>query len=249
MNEYIAGFLSGIVNVFVGYPFDTIKVKMQTQKLSIGQIKVREIHSLYKGVAVPLTTVPIQNSLVFGSYCWARKMYNKELGFVEHFICGGFAGFVYSYISCPTELIKIKAQTSLGKVTNIFSQTIQANGIKGLYVGWRATVCREISGFGIQFATYEYMKKQFQPDITLIQNMFCGGMSGVVSWIANYPIDTIKNITQHSETRICYSDTIKQTIKNKQLFRGIAPCLLRVAIVDSLAFPTYEVIVKILSKN
>ena len=64
MNEFFLGSIVGSVQVLVGYPLDTIKTNLQTNKL--GNMKY-SIPRLYKGFKYPLFGNAIINSFPFGT--------------------------------------------------------------------------------------------------------------------------------------------------------------------------------------
>jgi hypothetical protein len=84
--EFVAGFLSGVVNVSIGHPLDTIKVLYQTDKTL-----PRTLPPYYRGFAVPLGLVPVENAVVFGVYHKSRPYFEKDAVY-GHAAAGGLAG-------------------------------------------------------------------------------------------------------------------------------------------------------------
>jgi len=103
--EFVAGFLSGMVNVSVGHPLDTIKVLYQTNSPL-----PRSILPYYRGFAVPLGLVPVENAIVFGVYHKSRPYFEKD-AIYGHALAGGLAGLAYALFASPMELAKIRLQT------------------------------------------------------------------------------------------------------------------------------------------
>lgn len=73
--DFFAGSFGGACGVAVGYPLDTVKVRIQTQKQFAGiwhcivtTIKKEGVHGFFKGMALPITTISLTSSVVFGSY-------------------------------------------------------------------------------------------------------------------------------------------------------------------------------------
>ena len=84
--EFIAGCIGGCVGVAVGHPFDTIKVRLQTQDAlrpkfkgmldCIGQtIKAESVRGFYKGMSSPMASVAVINAMVFGIHGNVVKMF------------------------------------------------------------------------------------------------------------------------------------------------------------------------------
>lgn len=75
--EFVAGCVGGAAGVVVGHPFDTIKVRLQTQNAANPRyrgtwhcftqtLKGESVRGLYKGMSSPLAGVSLVNAVVFG---------------------------------------------------------------------------------------------------------------------------------------------------------------------------------------
>ncbi|XP_077996057.1 solute carrier family 25 member 45-like [Glandiceps talaboti] len=127
--DFVAGFLGGGAGLFVGHPFDTIKVRLQAQSISgtnyggiidctrklIGH---ESILGFYKGMGFPLATIPLQNAITFGAYGYALKHLSLWKygttdcvpGNMDIVIAGCVGGFAQLSVACPVELVKIRLQ-------------------------------------------------------------------------------------------------------------------------------------------
>lgn len=134
------GSIAGILGKFVEYPFDTIKVRLQSQRLS-GQnthlsgpvdafraaFRAPEgpLRSLYRGISAPLLGAAIETSSLFFSYRVAQDLLinaapslaqqtddrgKTTLPFRALVGCGGASGAFTSLLLTPIELIKCKMQ-------------------------------------------------------------------------------------------------------------------------------------------
>ncbi|GAB5592025.1 hypothetical protein Unana1_06925 [Umbelopsis nana] len=189
--DIIAGTIGGWAQVVVGHPFDTIKVRMQTQpsppiyKNAIQcfqfLVKAEGPKGLYRGVTSPLAGIGICNAVVFTANGNFRRMLqgndpHKQLSLGEIGIAGLGAGFVMAFFNCPVELLKVKLQTQSaagviganGKLEPPYKgvidcgiRTIRANGFAGLYRGLGITLLRDVPSFASYFVTYEGLKKVF----------------------------------------------------------------------------------------
>ncbi|XP_012579834.1 PREDICTED: solute carrier family 25 member 47 [Condylura cristata] len=79
--DFIAGAIGGVCGVAVGYPLDTVKVRIQTEPKFTGiwhcirDTYYRErLWGFYRGLSLPACTVPLVSSVSFGTYrhCLAR---------------------------------------------------------------------------------------------------------------------------------------------------------------------------------
>jgi len=75
LHDIISGGCAGMASVLVGHPFDTIKVRLQTDKtFSSVFAVVRRLEgpsALFKGMGAPMYSSVGVNALIFSSYSWA----------------------------------------------------------------------------------------------------------------------------------------------------------------------------------
>ena len=134
VRNFIAGYCSGICLVLVGHPFDTIKVRLQTEGLS-GKFKgpihcLKETYSnegikgVYKGMAAPLVLTGGLNAIMFGiQFQIASEFAKHRLGpgytsaqikqkvaTEDHVKAAFFSGFLISFIVTPIEGVKARLQ-------------------------------------------------------------------------------------------------------------------------------------------
>ncbi|GAB2232001.1 hypothetical protein Droror1_Dr00011021 [Drosera rotundifolia] len=127
--DLAAGTVGGAAQLIVGHPFDTIKVKLQSQpvplpgqppKYSGAMDAVRQTlaaegpRGLYKGMGAPLATVAAFNALLFTvrgqMESLLRSKPGEPLSIGQQVVCGAGAGVAVSFLACPTELIKCRLQ-------------------------------------------------------------------------------------------------------------------------------------------
>ncbi|XP_076881439.1 mitochondrial carnitine/acylcarnitine carrier-like protein [Bidens hawaiensis] len=127
--DLTAGTVGGVAQLVVGHPFDTIKVKLQSQPTpSPGQLPkysgaidavkktlaAEGAGGLYKGMGAPLATVAAFNALLFTvrgqMETVLRSAPGAPLTVSQQFIAGAGAGVAVSFLATPTELIKCRLQ-------------------------------------------------------------------------------------------------------------------------------------------
>ncbi|GKU95747.1 hypothetical protein SLEP1_g9069 [Rubroshorea leprosula] len=127
--DLASGTVGGAAQLIVGHPFDTIKVKLQSQpapllgqppKYAGAMDAVRQTlaaegpRGLYKGMGAPLATVAAFNALLFAvrgqMEALLRSQPGAPLTVNQQIICGAGAGVAVSFLACPTELIKCRLQ-------------------------------------------------------------------------------------------------------------------------------------------
>ncbi|KAL6129307.1 hypothetical protein ACLB2K_072659 [Fragaria x ananassa] len=127
--DLASGTVGGVAQLVVGHPFDTIKVKLQSQpapvpgqppKFSGAMDAVRQTlaaegpRGLYKGMGAPLATVAVFNAVLFTVRGQMETLLRSEPGVPltvgQQVIAGAGAGLAVSFLACPTELIKCRLQ-------------------------------------------------------------------------------------------------------------------------------------------
>lgn len=256
--DFAAGCLGGWSGIVVGHPFDTVKVRLQTQvsKRYVGTIncftqivKQETVFGLYKGMLSPMAGVGLINAIIFGVHGNLSRL--LEPGLSSQCIAGGVAGAVQSIVCCPMELAKTLVQVQNtskplyhGSI-DCLQKIYKKNGITGLYKGMTITLTREIPSFAIYFGTFEFFCNAMTPEgdgaghIGPLGLLLAGGLSGISSWFFTYPIDVVKSRFQadgEGKNRRYQSilDCVKKTYKSGGLHafsQGLSATILR-------AFPT-----------
>ncbi|XP_022772350.1 mitochondrial carnitine/acylcarnitine carrier-like protein [Durio zibethinus] len=127
--DLTSGTVGGAAQLVVGHPFDTIKVKLQSQPAPLpGQppkyagamdavkqtIAAEGPRGLFKGMGAPLATVAAFNAVLFSVRGQMEALLRSEPGapltVSQQVVCGAGAGVAVSFLACPTELIKCRLQ-------------------------------------------------------------------------------------------------------------------------------------------
>lgn len=165
-------------------------------------------------------TVSMVKSISFQAYSSAKVFIvdhlklPKELTFPQltavSSLAGSFAGAIISLVSCPLELVKIQRQVEellakqqsketveRGSSWRTFLKIVRTNGVTGLYRGLLPHTMRDTLGTATYFASYEMSKHTLLPILPApVAHFLSGGMSGVASWLAIFPLDLIKSRIQ-----------------------------------------------------
>jgi len=136
--DLVCGSLSGAAGKLMEYPFDTVKVLLQTApkgKYPSGALLGGAIHcgretvarsgflSLYSGLSVPLVGAMLENATLFAAYGVAKKgvaalAYDGDAAATERSmlalaVAGAGSGVGVSFVLTPVELVKIRLQAQL----------------------------------------------------------------------------------------------------------------------------------------
>ena len=130
------GPIGGICEALVMQPFDTIKVRRQSNQY-IGLSKTINQHgvlNLYKGLTPFMSQMFVKYGLRFGTFELLR---GKNEVFYKNFAAGATAGVVESLFITPFELIKTNLQTrdSIADPITAIKRVKYEKGIKGMYRG------------------------------------------------------------------------------------------------------------------
>ncbi|XP_041777460.1 mitochondrial basic amino acids transporter [Anopheles merus] len=241
--DFAAGCLGGCAGVLVGFPFDTVKVHLQTQNhrnpLYRGtydcfrKIVVREgVHGLYRGMSSPMAGVAVVNAIVFGVYGNIQRRTANPDSLYSHFLAGSAAGLAQSIVCSPMELIKtrLQLQDNLPRAAERFSGPMDCTraiwrreGFRGIFRGLGITAARDMPGFSSYFVAYEYMVRCVaNPSPFVI--LMAGGLAGTFSWLVTFPLDVVKSRLQ------------ADGISGKPQYNGLIDCVRKSHAAEGWAF-------------
>ncbi|EDK40270.2 hypothetical protein PGUG_04368 [Meyerozyma guilliermondii ATCC 6260] len=271
--EITYGSVAGMCGKLVEYPFDTIKVRLQSSAhfrssstiQAIKETYTQEgiVNGFYKGLKAPLVGACLETAVLFSSYQWALAKFkeNKKCDEVSLAVksgCGGFSGFMAAFVLTPVELVKCRLQvenvmgghsvaTQYGKVIRTI---IRSDGVLGLWSGLLSTMIREIGGTAIWFTTYEYCLQKFGENspLTTKHYLFSGALAGITFNLSMFPVDTIKSNIQVSHGSIVNTAARLLAAPGgiRNLYHGLGITLIRAAPANALIFYAYETMKTIL---
>eukprot|EP00040_Diaphanoeca_grandis_P022477 m.120790 g.120790 ORF g.120790 m.120790 type:complete len:307 (-) comp28830_c1_seq2:144-1064(-) len=226
VRRFVAGYASGIALVAVGHPFDTIKVRLQTDTSgrfngvvdAVKQtVKKEGIRGLYKGVGAPLAMTGAVNCVLFGTQfnivAALERMNGLKPGeatLAMTMQAAVLSGAMIPILVTPMEGVKARLQVQYSAGAqysgpiDCVKKVYKGLGMRGLYRGHvPVTLCRmsNYSYFGA-FAFFNNLVGTYGEDKvpsrtrTLLAPVFAGSMAGVFYWLSCYPIDVIKNRIQ-----------------------------------------------------
>lgn len=121
--DFVAGALGGIALCGVTQPFDTVKVIMQSQpgrftsSLACAKSIVQQSPlALFRGMGMPMATIPLVNAIVFWAYGDAKRFLTpprarEDLALWQLSLAGAYGGLVNSLVVGPVELVKVQLQS------------------------------------------------------------------------------------------------------------------------------------------
>lgn len=131
-NKSVAAYIASSCGVFAGFPFDSLKTRMQTHTYPTLSACMRDtfthegIFGFYRGVSAPLLTTPILKSCSFTVYEYSKRKFQassstyaaptsdeilqQQLPISLHFLSGVLGGMSIAVLSSPLDLLKIQFQ-------------------------------------------------------------------------------------------------------------------------------------------
>lgn len=268
--DILFGSIAGAIGKIIEYPFDTVKVRMQTQGSQVFPTTWSCIKYTYEnegiasgffqGIGSPLLGASLEHACLFFSYnqCYNFLLNHTVLSnFFIILLSGAFAGSCTSLVLTPVELIKCQLQVSNLRLslTNEERHTsiiptiraiLKEKGIWGLWQGQSGTFVRESLGSLIWFGTFENLKRMFLAiydieTMTTWQVLISGATAGVAFNGSMFPVDTIKSIMQTEHLGFLEAfRKIRSEHGSAGFYRGIGITLLRSVPSNAIVFYTYE---------
>ncbi|XP_029352212.1 solute carrier family 25 member 47-A [Echeneis naucrates] len=180
--DFLSGSFAGACGVVVGYPLDTVKVRIQTQKQFTGlwqcaaaTLSKEGVQGFFKGMSLPVTTISMTSSVVFGTYrnclqCLSQ-MHDAGSGRntkLEVFLSGMAGGIAQISVMSPGDIVKVRLQCQTesrqggnnllkpkyyGPVHCLLT-IIKEEGVLGLYKGALPLMLRDGPSYATYFLTY-----------------------------------------------------------------------------------------------
>ncbi|KAK4177173.1 putative mitochondrial ornithine transporter [Triangularia setosa] len=230
--DFWAGYLSGACSIIIGNPLDVLKVRLQASSSSPSpspslsqpppsqSVVLTQPRNFLLGTAAPILSYGALNALLFVSYNRSEAYLNslfpsssqqpqpgqqgKGSNLATTFLAGCISGIATFLVSCPTEIVKVRSQTTATSSWAITRDILKRNGIKGLYEAGGVTVLRDSLGYGFYFWGYELSSRLYNSyyfggadkNETTGRALLCGGVAGVMTWASIFPLDVIKTRMQ-----------------------------------------------------
>ena len=230
--RYIAGGISGIIEVLLTHPIDYIKTQKQiyTQnKVSVGFIKYISRNSFYSGI-VPRIAGVAPMRFVFcvfqgNSYNYTANTLNYS-PFYSGLIAGTLGGAIQTLIDNPIEISKIKLMNN---------QTISMKDLFNQY-GFVPTLLRNI-GFAICISSLCFNKK----DCPNSEKFLYSAGEGLLGSFLAHPLDYIKTYQQQNNCNNAY-DIVVRTFKENpfDFYSGLMGRMVLSSLTMGIGFVSYE---------
>lgn len=117
-------------------------------------------------------------------------------------LAGGLAGAIGTYLTSPTDLIKVRMQSGVkyDGVIDAFTSIVAASGVLSLWDGWAPNCQRSFIVNAAELATYDYFKQLllklqfFREGPELLVHTLASSGAGLVAALASTPVDRAKTL-------------------------------------------------------
>jgi len=245
--SFSAGFAYGGTSVCVGQPLDTVKTRMQALPRAGGRsafsvaseiVKAEGLRGLYRGGAPIFIGGALFRSAQFGVYQNVlgaiREAYpdSPRVGPFDMQVVGaGFCGGVArGIVEGPFEFIKVRRQVEKDWKFN------------QVYKGSSATMVRNSFLF-MSFAIYMDLSSQIVEGG--LSPFWKGAICANLAWMTVWPMDVVKSRIQSGNyAGQSMLQLLVGSIKDRSMFRGLLPGLVRSTIANGCSMVVYTKVEK-----
>ncbi|KAI9751746.1 MAG: hypothetical protein M1815_000933 [Lichina confinis] len=268
MAAFIAGGIAGAVSRTVVSPLERLKILFQVQsvgrqeyKLSVGKGLAKMWteegwRGLMRGNGTNCIRIVPYSAVQFGSYNFYKKFVETapgEMTPLRRLLCGGAAGItsVSASFAVLSDINKAKLPGMWATVINMYKTE---GGVFALYRGIIPTVAGVAPYVGLNFMTYEAVRKYVTPEgeknPSAVRKLLAGAISGAVAQTCTYPFDVLRRRFQiNTMSGLGYKyksiwDAVKLIVAQegvRGMYKGIIPNLLKVAPSMASSWLSFEV--------
>ena len=254
---------------YTGQPFDTVKVRMQTNPaVYAGIIKTvtktsseEGIRAFWKGAVPTAMGMAMENAMAFGVNEALKRAFpdpkkadpNERPDLSRPFLMGAITGCCSALVLLPSEVIKAKTQVQVGEHSSgeIFRKMMKKQGIRSIFVGFEAQIMRDMPFYAFFFGSYDllcYVFRATVPSMPDELNYFLsGGFAGMLGWTAAMPFDVPKTNVQASWNTRVIGSYFPELIRIGRergftgLYNGLGPTLARAFPANAALFLGVEI--------
>eukprot|EP00128_Syssomonas_multiformis_P014767 Colp12_sorted_trinity150504_noHs@16091 len=180
LRDTVSAVFAAAANVYSGLPFDTVKVKLQTQSGSghvnglVDGLRKIPVRSLFNGALPALAAGVVENGVLFTANGCIKRVFTSvnggkdvELTLVQHGVCGALSGIFSATAITPLEIAKIRMQVQASSAGETFSgpkyrgpthclaSIAKQEGVRGMFKGLHAAWMRDVPFAAIFLGSYE----------------------------------------------------------------------------------------------
>ena len=169
VDDFVAGWASGVAGLFVTQPVDYVLTRLQSGSARSDAGGLRGLVGMWRGIMPLVATVPVNNAMLMYGYGVGKSFAEKdgtaksETSLWPIFLGGCAGGFVQSFLQSPVELVKVRLQlATMGEVPSTAALTYSLLNVQTFFRGLNATLLRDVVPHGVWFTSYEWSKRKLE---------------------------------------------------------------------------------------
>lgn len=251
LGAVLPGAVSAVPLATVGYPFDTVKTRLQ-QHNRLGMVQcVREaaaregLLSLYRGSSVSLCILCCKMSMELTLFEWLSDRFRTSS--VAPFAGGLIGSTVSTSVLCPLMVLKVQMQTHSTHTSPFAAASAvwRASGFRGFYRGLATSLAVQVPFSTLFFGGYGLLRESLpQAPWTPV---LAGGAASFASWTVLLPMDTLRTISMGSAHQTQSASGVSALVRSRvresgvrSLWRGFGPVALRALPSSGSSMLIYE---------
>ncbi|KAI9885762.1 MAG: hypothetical protein M1823_002440 [Watsoniomyces obsoletus] len=281
---FLAGGVAGAVSRTVVSPLERLKILYQVQskgreeyKMSVGKglakmWREEGWRGLMRGNGTNCIRIVPYSAVQFGSYNFYKKFVETspgEMTPLRRLLCGGAAGITSVVCTYPLDIVRTRlsiqsasfavlgeaARRQLpGMWATLVGMYKTEGGVLALYRGIVPTVAGVAPYVGLNFMTYEAVRKYFTPEgdknPSAPRKLLAGATSGAVAQTCTYPFDVLRRRFQiNTMSGMGYKyksiwDAVSIIVAEegiRGMYKGLIPNLLKVAPSMASSWLSFEI--------
>jgi len=249
----MSGAVAGIIGTSCIFPIDLVKTRLQNQSATHRQyngfvdcfrkcLKADGLRGMYRGLGPNLIGVTPEKAIKLSVNDAMREWSAGQVGngatpnklpLQYEILSGAMAGFCQVIATNPMEMIKIQMQMDSlnrqpGEKAIGLGELVRKLGLKGVYRGTAATLCRDVPFSFMFFPMSSHVKELFRDkdsgEMPFYGAMAGGMLAGGITAVLSTPMDVVKTKLQ-----------VVQKDPDAPRYNGIADCYRKVHAQDGMA--------------
>eukprot|EP00927_Polykrikos_kofoidii_P067701 TRINITY_DN63150_c0_g1_i1.p1 TRINITY_DN63150_c0_g1~~TRINITY_DN63150_c0_g1_i1.p1 ORF type:complete len:334 (-),score=40.20 TRINITY_DN63150_c0_g1_i1:138-1082(-) len=251
----LPGTAHALATVAVGFPFDTVKTRLQVGMHSsvfdcLRSTLSREgARALYRGAAMPLVSLVVKRPAEFAAF-EAINARSSAYSSKSSFMGGSVAGVIAAVLGCPFSVMKIQMQASrrdtYRNVLQVYRDVLSANGIRGFYRGFGAQLIMTVPSTTFYLGTYGMLREKLPR--SRWNTALAGMVASISMWTCLLPLDNVRTRIQArrftpDQIRLGWWAQFKNIIETRGvlgLWAGWNSLLVRAPLVSAFSMLAYE---------
>lgn len=209
VNVMLSGVIASAIGTLALHPIDTIKTTQQAAHrghnmfvTATSLVRQSGFRALYRGVSPILCSESSGGAIKFATFETIKHYCESNVDSSYHaltsFLSAAAAMLASSIILVPGEILKIRLQA--GKIPSItagLADIYRSSGFRGYYVGYTATLVRDVPYTMLELGLYDNLKRLIRyvtkrPQLSHSEELSAAAVTGGLTGFLTTPFDVMK---------------------------------------------------------